>query len=322
VTRFFRSITGRVFLYLFVGTWLTFILALVVVALRMSHPYVILFFTLCFLALSYFIARTALRPMRDLAAAATRLGHDIDTPPLDERGPSEVHEAAVAFNAMQSRIQNDFRERAYMLAAITHDLQTPVTRLRLRLEKVTGDALRQKLIDDLALMSDTIRDGLDLAQSLQRSESQARIDLDSVLASVCQDASDAGHDVTFDGRTNAFIICSPVALRRCITNLVDNAVKYGKFARVTAESDDGRATVRVRDGGPGIPDDQLENVFDPFVRLEHSRSRETGGTGIGLTIARNIVQRVGGTLRLRNLPDQGLEVTLDLPTVTTTPSHS
>ena len=312
MTRFFRSITGRVFLYLFIGTWLTFIVSLVVIALRISHPYVILFFALCFLALSYFIARTALRPMRDLAAAATRLGHDIDTPPLDERGPSEVRDAAVAFNAMQARIQGDFRERAFMLAAITHDLQTPVTRLRLRLEKVGDEPLRQKLIDDLALMSDTIRDGLDLAQSLQRSESHARVDLDSVLASVCQDASDAGHDVTLDGRTHAFIICSPVALRRCVTNIVDNAVKYGGFARVSAQSDQGGAIVSVRDGGPGIPEDQLASVLDPFVRLEHSRSRETGGTGIGLTIARNIMQRLGGKLVLGNYPG-GLEASLEFP---------
>ncbi len=164
-------------------------------------------------------------------------------------------------------------------------------------------------------MSATVRDGLDLAQSLESREPSVRVDLDSVLATTCEDATDAGHDVRVEGTTHAFILGSPTALRRCVTNLLDNALKYGKRATIAAETRDGFAIVRVLDDGPGIPEDQLDTVLDPFVRLEASRSRETGGTGIGLTIARNIAQRLGGTLRLRNRTEGGLEALLVLKDV-------
>lgn len=308
-----QSITGRVFAILILGTWFTFVVAVYVIMHRVTHPYVIALFTGCYLVLAYVIARIAIKPLRDLSRAAQNFGNNIASEPLPQNGPTEVRDAARAFNAMQSRIQRDVRERTSMLAAITHDLQTPVTRLRLRLEKVGDAELRKKLIADLALMSDTIRDGLDLAQSLESREPAVRIDLDSVLASVCEDASDAGHDVRLVGGTKAFISGSPAALRRCINNVVDNAIKYGNRAEVHAETRDGRAIVRIGDDGPGIPADQLAAVLDPFVRIETSRSRETGGTGIGLTIARNIAQRLGGTLTLRNRESGGLEVVLDVP---------
>jgi len=308
----FASITGRVFFFLFIGTWVTFALSIFVIMRRINHPYVIALYVISFLLLAYAVARIALKPLRELARAAASLGDDIDSPPLPESGPTEVREAAIAFNAMQARIRRDVRERTSMLAAITHDLQTPVTRLRLRLEKVGDQELREKLIADLALMSETIRDGLDLAQSLESREPNVRIDLDSVLASVCNDATDAGHDVRIEGQTHAFIVGSPSALRRCITNLVDNAIKYGTRATISAEASGDRAVVRVLDDGPGIPQDQLDTVLDPFVRLETSRSRETGGTGIGLTIARNIAQRFGGTLTLKNRIEGGLEASLVL----------
>lgn len=309
-----RSITARVFWLLMLGTWTTFGISVYVIMHRITHPYVIALYTISYVVLAYVIARIAIKPLRELSRAAHNFGNNIGSPPLPENGPTEVRDAARAFNAMQMRIQRDVRERTSMLAAITHDLQTPVTRLRLRLEKVSDAELREKLIGDLALMSETIADGLELAQSLESREPVVRIDLDSVLASVCEDATDAGHNVRLEGATRAFISGSPSALRRCINNLVDNAIKYGNCADVVANIRDGRAIVRIGDEGPGIPADQLESVFDPFVRLETSRSRETGGTGIGLTIARNIAQRLGGTLTLRNRDTGGLEAVLDVPT--------
>ena len=309
-----RSITARVFWLLMLGTWTTFGISVYVIMHRITHPYVIALYTISYVVLAYVIARIAIKPLRELSRAAHNFGNNIGSPPLPENGPTEVRDAARAFNAMQMRIQRDVRERTSMLAAITHDLQTPVTRLRLRLEKVSDAELREKLIGDLALMSETIADGLDLAQSLESREPAVRIDLDSVLASVCEDATDAGHDVRLEGTTRAFISGSPSALRRCINNLVDNAIKYGNRAEVVANARDGRAIVRIGDEGPGIPADHLESVLDPFVRLETSRSRETGGTGIGLTIARNIAQRLGGTLTLRNRETGGLEAVLDVPT--------
>ena len=277
--------------------------------------YILLYLFLIAL-LAYIVAKMATRPIKQLASAATELGQDIDHPPLPEQGPTEIRQAAHAFNAMQARIRRQMQHRTHMLAAITHDLQTPLTRLRLRLEKVSDHDLQQKLVDDLAVMQGMVREGLDLARSMDSSEPMQRLDIDSLLDSVCADASDAGQDVQLQGQARMPILAQPNALRRCLTNLLDNAVKYGQRARVsiTTESDSpGYLRILIRDDGPGIAEDQLEAVFEPFYRLETSRSRDTGGTGLGLTIARNIAENHGAQLRLRNRPEGGLEVVLLLP---------
>ena len=271
-----------------------------------------IFFPVCLGLLAYVVARMATRPLNQLAQAATELGGDINRPPLVERGPAEVRDAAAAFNAMQARIRRYVEERTEMLAAIAHDLQTPLTRLRLRLEKVNDTELRDKLVDDLASMQIMIREGLDLA-SIDAGGLMQLVDVDSLLSSVCADAVDAGHDVTLVGQTRVSIPAIPGALQRCLTNLIDNGVKYGGYARVTAGCEAGNVVIRVADGGPGIPEAQMERVFAPFYRLETSRSRETGGSGLGLTIARNIAHKHGGTLTLRNKPGGGLECLLVLP---------
>ena len=235
---------------------------------------------------------------------------------LAEQGPTEIRQAAKAFNAMQARIRHQIQHRTHMLAAITHDLQTPLTRLRLRLEKVSDAQLQQKLVDDLAVMQGLVREGLDLARSMDSSEAMQRLDIDSLLDSVCADAADAGQQVELQGSTRAFIVAQPNALRRCLTNLLDNAFKYGQRAEVSIALDGllpDRVLVRIRDHGPGIPEEQLEAVFDPFYRLETSRSRDTGGTGLGLSIARNIAENHGALLNLRNCRDGGLEALLSLP---------
>jgi signal transduction histidine kinase len=263
--------------------------------------------------LAAFIARMSMRPLKRLAQAATELGNDIERPPLPERGAREIRQAAAAFNAMQSRIRHHIQQRAHILAAITHDLQTPMTRLRLRLEKVDDPDLKEKLASDLSAMQGMVREGLELARSMDSSEPLQRLDLDSLIDSVCADASDAGQDVAVGGGTRASLMARPLALRRCLTNLIDNAVKYGQQARVDTMRDGAQALIRIRDKGPGIPENEQEKVFEPFFRLEQSRSRDTGGTGLGLTIARNIAEQHGGTLRLRNHSEGGLEVILVLP---------
>ncbi|MFC5473472.1 ATP-binding protein [Paraherbaspirillum soli] len=263
--------------------------------------------------LAYVVARMTARPIKDLAVAAGALGRNIDRPPLDETGPTEIRLAATAFNAMQARIKRQIQHRTHMLAAITHDLQTPLTRLRLRLEKVSDAELRSKLVEDLAVMQNMVREGLDLARSMDSAEAMQLLDIDSVLDSVCADAIDAGQDVTLEGRTRTSIMGQPSALRRCLTNLVDNATKYGRYARLQLSREGNAIVIKIRDGGSGIPADQLDAVFEPFFRLETSRSRDTGGTGLGLTIARNIAENHRATLALRNHPEGGLEVTLRLP---------
>ncbi|HJV85046.1 MAG TPA: ATP-binding protein [Noviherbaspirillum sp.] len=283
--------------------------------LRPQQDYLtyILAFLFSIALLAALVARMTMRPLKQLAKAATELGNDIERPPLPERGALEIRQAAAAFNAMQLRIRHHIKQRAHILAAITHDLQTPLTRLRLRLEKVDDTELREKLISDLSAMQSMVREGLDLARSMDSAERLQSLDLDSLIDSVCTDASDAGQAVTCSGQTHAALMARPVALRRCLTNLIDNAVKYGQFAKVTVGRDGAYAIIRIRDGGPGIPDDDQEKVFDPFYRLENSRSRDTGGTGLGLTIARNIAEQHGGTIRLHNHPAGGLEVILSLP---------
>lgn len=281
--------------------------------LRWQSPY-LLFFAACVAALAYAVARMATRPITRLAQAAKGLSEDFDQPPLDESsGPAEVRRAAAAFNAMQARIRRHLQERTQMLAAISHDLQTPLTRMRLRLEKVGDEALRAKLIEDMTAMQDMVREGLELARSLDVPEAVQTIDLDALIGSVCADLADAGMDVTADGKTSASVRANATALRRCLGNLIENAVKYGGYARVGVQRQGGWVRITVRDGGPGIPEGELEKVFEPFYRLEVSRSRETGGTGLGLPIARNIAARLGGTLTLRNHPDGGLEAELQLP---------
>lgn len=259
------------------------------------------------------IARMTMRPLKQLAQAATELGNNIERAPLPEQGATEIRQAAAAFNAMQLRIRHHIRQRSHILAAITHDLQTPLTRLRLRLEKVEDTELREKLISDLSAMQTMVREGLDLARSLDSTEAPQRLDLDSLIDSAAADASDAGQPVSATAHTTASLMARPVALRRCMTNLIDNAVKYGGLTKISAEREGRFAVIRIRDEGTGIPEAELEKVFDPFYRLEASRSRDTGGTGLGLTIARNIVEQHGGTLSLRNHPAGGLEVVLTLP---------
>lgn len=271
------------------------------------------FFATCLGLLAYAVARMSIQPLRQLAQAATELGRNIERPPLAECGPTEVRHAASAFNTMQAQIRRYIQERTQMLAAITHDLQTPLTRIRLRLEKVQDQELQARLVEDLSAVQTMIKDGLDLARSMNSEEPMQRTDFDSILDSVCADAAEAGQDVTLSGLTGVSIMAQPNAMRRCLTNLIDNAVKYGGYARVAASRDKNKVIVQVRDGGPGIPENMLEAVFDPFFRLEVSRSRDTGGTGIGITIARNIAEKHGGTLYLRNHPDGGLMATLELP---------
>jgi signal transduction histidine kinase len=260
--------------------------------------------------LAYAVAKMTARPIKQLAIAAGEFGTDLDRAPLPEEGPTEIRRAAMAFNAMQARIRRQIQHRTHMLAAITHDLQTPLTRIRLRLEKVSDVELRDKLIDDLAVMQSMVKEGLDLARSMDSSEPMRMLDIDSLLDSVCADASDAGQDVTLTGSTRMLIMAQPNALRRCLTNLLDNAIKYGQHARVRITQENDKIAIRILDGGAGIPEDQIEAVFDPFYRMETSRSRDTGGTGLGLTIARNIVESHSGSVRLKNHPDGGLEVTI------------
>lgn len=263
--------------------------------------------------LAYLVARMTTRPLKQLAQAAKELGQDINHAPLELAGASEIRQASAAFNAMQARIRQYIFQRTQMLAAITHDLQTPLTRMRLRLEKVPDPDLQQRLIGDLSAMQEMVREGLVLARSMDTTEAMQVLDLDSLLDSVCSDAADASQRVTLAGQAGIAVLGRPLDLRRCLSNLIDNAVKYGQRAEVTVERAGGAARIRIRDFGPGIAQEEQARVFEPFYRIESSRSRESGGTGLGLTIARNIAEQHGGSIALANHAEGGLEVALTLP---------
>jgi signal transduction histidine kinase len=252
-------------------------------------------------------------PLRVFARAAHRLGTDVNAAPLDEAGPVEVRRASRAFNEMQGRIRRFVEDRTQMIAAISHDLGTPITRLRLRAEFVENEEQRQKILSDLEEMDRMISSTLTFARDESAQEPRTSVDLAALLGSVCSDLSDAGLPAECERHEALPYSCHPTALRRALTNLIENAAKYGGRAEVSIVAEGQDVVVRIDDRGPGIPEDQLDSVFRPFHRLESSRSRQTGGTGLGLTVARTIVRAHGGEITLQNRSEGGLRVRVALP---------
>jgi len=264
-------------------------------------------------AVSLVAVRWATRPLNALADAAGQLGKDINRPPLPEKGPQEVRRAAQAFNTMQARLIGYIRERTALLAAMSHDLKTPITRLRLRSELLEDPQQRAKFVKDLDEMEAMVRDTLAFLGGLESGEPVKPVDIMALLESLQADMAEMGGRVEINGASLKPYPGRPQALRRCLTNLLDNAVKYGKSAVVVVGDNDTRLEIRIQDEGPGLPQAELEKVFEPFYRVEGSRSRETGGTGLGLAIAKKIAEDHGGRLSLRNRDRGGLEASLLLP---------
>ena len=261
--------------------------------------------------LSLVAVRWVTQPLKLLAGAAEALGRDIHRPPLPEHGPTEVRRAARAFNDMQTRLVRFIDERTRLLTAMSHDLKTPITRMRLRAELLDDDDERLRFEKDLKEMEAMVAQTLDFMRGLG-SEAHQPIDLMALVESLQADQAELGRNVSVEGRTNTPVRGMPLALKRCLANLLDNAALYGGSAHVSVLDGPAEVTIRIRDNGPGIPDAELERVFEPFYRLETSRNRATGGTGLGLGIARDIARAHGGDLCLRNHPGGGLEAVLTL----------
>ena len=265
------------------------------------------------LLLSYVAVRWVTRPLNVLARAADELGRDINRPPLPESGPLEVSRAARAFNTMQASLVRLIDERTRLLTAMSHDLKTPITRMRLRTDLLENDSLRKKFEKDLVEMETMVTETLEFMRGVAHREPEQPVDIMALLESLQADNEAMGRSVTIDGRVTRPFPAVPQRLKRCISNLIDNATGYGQRAELRVDEGPSELTIRIRDHGPGIPEAELEKVFEPFFRIESSRSRETGGTGLGLSIARNIARAHGGEVRLRNHRDGGLEATLTLP---------
>ena len=266
-------------------------------------------------AFSWLCVRLATRPLAALATAADALGPDLAPTRLAVDGPTEVACAATAFNAMQDRIATYMAERMQILASISHDLQTPITRMRLRADLMDDGDQRTTLVRNLQEMENLVREGVSYARTLHGASEPARkLDPDALLDSLVGDYTDAAAAVTLHGRIGAPMMMRPVALRRILANLIDNALKFGDRADIDVRTGtDGVVTIAVRDNGPGIPPAQLDAVFQPFYRIEASRNRGSGGTGLGLAIARQLAQAIDGKLELANRAEGGLEARLTLP---------
>ncbi|MGP3713144.1 ATP-binding protein [Brucella sp. RRSP16] len=280
-------------------------------------PYVFALQMLLLLLCAWYAVRQTTRPLAYLATAADTLDPNKAGPALSEAGPREVAHAARAFNAMRERIVHYLEERVQILAAISHDLQTPITRMRLRADMADDSPQKDKLANDLAEIERLVQDGIAYARSSHSNgEKTSRIDLSSFIDSIAYDYQDTGKPVTVLGIVRGTASTKPHALRRILTNLIDNALKYGGEAELSVEWRDSEIVISVLDHGPGIPDDKLEAAMQPFFRLEQSRNRETGGTGLGLAIAEQLVTTIGGSIALRNRPEGGLVAEVVLPSRT------
>ena len=297
------------------GGWVHFVAASDTTSLRWASRMVfwMLVATVLILAISFWAVHRITRPLRRFAEAAERIGLDVRTPSLPERGSRELRNATRAFNQMQERLRRFVDDRTMMLAAISHDLRTMLTRLKLRAEFIEDAEQQKKAIADLDEMQAMLDSTLAFSRDDAADEPRTLTDLSALLSSLCDDIADTGADVTFEGPARLSYTCAPGAIKRAIGNIVTNAVKYGDKAAVYLSNGADHIEITVRDNGPGIPAVRREDVFRPFFRLEESRNRETGGSGLGLAVARSIVRRHGGDIFLEDAPDAGLLVRIILP---------
>jgi signal transduction histidine kinase len=297
------------------GPWVTFAVVLPPSGFGLSWPFLIALVAMGMIVVpaSVWAVRRVTAPLRTLAEAAERLGRDVAAPPLAETGSTEIRQAAHAFNVMQARLRQLVESRTRMLAALSHDLRTPLTLLQLRVEDVQEVEERERMLAAIASMNQMIEATLAFARDDAAVEPLRRIDLAALLVAIVDDLADAGLNVAMAPAAPVTMSCQPVALRRAFVNLLDNAVKYGGSADVAIASDRHTVTVTIDDHGPGIPAAELSKVFEPFYRIEESRSRETGGSGLGLAIALAVVEAHGSTIQLENRPGGGLTAQVTLP---------
>lgn len=261
---------------------------------------------------AWYGAKLLTRPIQRLSDAAERLSEDLDSPPLEESGPREARQAAHTFNLMQQRIREQVKQRGRMLGAVSHDLRTPLSRLKLRLEQIEDHKLQGQMRQDLDDMIGMLDATLSYLHEQRTSEAVQWMDVQALVESLCENAQDQGADVQTSGHCMPLQV-QPMALRSCLNNLLDNALRYAGHARISLQDNREEVLIRVIDQGPGIAEDQREAVFEPFYRLEGSRNRNSGGVGLGMTIAREAAERLGGQLRLEETPGGGLTAVMRLP---------
>ncbi|MFA6264409.1 MAG: ATP-binding protein [Pseudolabrys sp.] len=297
------------------GQWLSFATALPESGSTFSRQFLLsmAIMAIVIFGASLWAVRRVTAPLAAVSVAAERLGNDLNAPPMPETGSIETRQASRAFNTMQARLRSLIENRTRMLAAISHDLRTPLTLLRLRAENVENQQERDKMLATIAEMDSMIGETLQCARDETTTEIRRPTDIAALVQSIVDDMADAGMPVKLQSADPIVYDCRPDAFKRAIRNLLDNAVKYGKAASLAIQMTPKAIEIIIDDEGPGIPEQELSRVFDPFYRLEESRSRDTGGVGLGLAIAQSIVQAHRGDLILSNRPAGGLRAQISLP---------
>ncbi|MGB8601181.1 MAG: ATP-binding protein, partial [Rhizomicrobium sp.] len=275
----------------------------------------LVFLLLAVVGVSVFTTRLISRPIKQFANAVRLRGIDLQALQIKEVGPQELREVVAAFNEMQLKIQEFIAYRTDMLAAISHDLRTPLTRMRLRGEYIEDRGQRDRLFQDVQEMQTMIDGALAFFRNDGDEEVPRTFDLAEILQTIVDDFADQGIEVTYTGIPHCVYSGRPIALKRAFTNLIENAVKYATPPDVELVVTDKTVSIEVRDCGPGIPVAELEKVFQPFYRLEKSRNRMSGGVGLGLTAALAVIRGHGGTLHIHNRSKGGLEAIVTLPLI-------
>lgn len=296
------------------GQWFVAVIAapdLAPLAIKQALNFVLVASVLVLLVL-FFQIRKITHPLSSLAAAADDLGRGRNVAPLKEEGPADIRDTVVAFNQMNDRLQRFVSDRTRMLAALSHDLRTPMTSMRLRLELMSDGEEKQRLLESLDEMQQMSEASLAFIRHSGDVEPTQKTDLTALVESVCDDLQGLGLAVQCDRLDSVVMALRPVSVKRALRNLIENAVYYGERARVSLTLSRDRAVITIIDKGPGIDPSEMESVFEPFVRLEQSRSRQTGGMGLGLSIARQVIRNHGGDVTLENL-EPGLKVSVSLP---------
>lgn len=307
----------RVSVPLQAGQWLNFTTILPESGAAFSLRFLVAMgiMTIITILVAIWVVRRVTTPLTILSKAAVRLGEDLNAPPMPETGTIETQRATHAFNVMQARLRGMIDNRTKMLAAISHDFRTPLTLLRLRVENVDDPVEREKMLSTIADLDAMVAATLEFASGSARQAPRRPTDIAALIASIADDMADNGLAVSMATAQPVIYACDPATLKRALTNLIDNAVKYGGSAQVVIHEMPTEIEITIDDAGPGIPEAELTHVFEPLYRLENSRNRETGGMGLGLAIALSIIQALGGRLSLSNRPQGGLRALIIFPVV-------
>lgn len=261
----------------------------------------------------WFVLTRLIGPLRNLSDAAERLGRGEEVAELHPTGPSEVRDLTKAFNRMQARLTRFVSDRTRLLAALGHDLRSPLTAIRVRAEMIEDDETRERIVTSVEEMQEMVDATLSFARGMAMTEPSKTVDLGRFVNSLCHELRETGSNLKLEVSEGLVARVRANSLRRALRNVIENAVRYGSIAHISLLEQNGAVRIFIADEGPGIATDALEKVFDPFVRLETSRSRETGGTGLGLSIAKTIIQAHGGSISLENRPEGGLLAIIELP---------